>query len=184
MLYLKKICLKKLLQSKDLNVLRLAKNWKSKLVSQKNSIKILSLIKKKKKSKEDVLSQIYFMIITFFKYRDTKEFAKRPLDSKLNESNEFKDKLESFYYDTEEIKPVNENQKKYLEDRKSKINTASKLCDKLLNIYTAQYNKPTEDQKKMINFLKRPENLTLGFTEDDLPPMKVMKSQKKLLLKE
>ena len=100
-----------------------------------------------------------------------KEFSKRHRGSKLNELNEFKDKLELLYYDPEEIKPDTEDYKKDLEDRKSKIKTSSKLFDKLLNICTAQFNKFTEDQKKKINGLSRPENLTLGFTEDDLPPL-------------
>ena len=51
------------------------------------------------------------------------------------------------------------------------INACSKLYDKILSIYTAQYNKLPEDQKKTINVLNRPENLTLGFSEDDLPPL-------------
>ena len=41
----------------------------------------------------------------------------------------------------------------------------------LLNICTTQYNKHSEDQKKTINVVKRHENLTLNFIEDDLPPM-------------
>ena len=47
---------------------------------------------------------VYDNCFTFFKYCDTKEFSKRPPVSKLNELNGFKDKLELFYYDTEEIK--------------------------------------------------------------------------------
>ena len=46
-----------------------------------------------------------------------------------------------------------------------------KLYDKLLNTYTAQYNKLSEDQEKTINVPNRPKNLTLGFIEGDLPPM-------------
>ena len=50
------------------------------------------------------------------------------------------------------------------------INTSSKLYEKFLNIYQNQYNKLPEDQKKMMNVLNKPENLTLDFIEDDLPP--------------
>ena len=39
------------------------------------------------------------------------------------------------------------------------VNTASELYYKLLNICTNQYNKLSEDQKKTINVLNRPENL-------------------------
>ena len=51
------------------------------------------------------------------------------------------------------------------------INTASKLYDKLLNKYTTQYNKLSEDSKKRVNILNKPEMLILGFDEDDLPPV-------------
>ena len=46
-------------------------------------------------------------------------------------------------------------------------NTAFKLYEKLLNIYTTQYDKPSEDSKKRINVLNRPEMLTLDFDEHD-----------------
>ena len=58
---------------------------------------------------------------------------------------------------------------KDLEKRKVVINTTSKLYDKLLNIYTTQYGKLSEDSKKRVNVLKRSECLTLDFDEDDLP---------------
>ena len=48
-------------------------------------------------------------------------------------------------------------------------NTASKLYDKLLNVYTTQYDKLSEDLKKRVNVLNRTESLTLDFDEDDLP---------------
>ena len=47
---------------------------------------------------------------------------------------QFKDILETFYYDTVKIKPNNEAQEKDLEKRKVVIDTASRLYDKLLNI--------------------------------------------------
>ena len=88
---------------------------------------------------------------------------------------EFKDTLELFYYDTEEIKPNNEDQEKDLEKRKVVIKiVTSKLYDKLLNRYKTQYNKnklSEQDNKKEINVLKRPENVTLDFADDDLPPI-------------
>ena len=51
------------------------------------------------------------------------------------------------------------------------INTASKLYDKLFNIYTTQYDNVPEYNKKRINVLNCPENVTLDFDEDCLPPM-------------
>ena len=56
-------------------------------------------------------------------------------------------------------------------DRKNVINNTSKLYDKLLNKYGTQYNKLSEDQKKMINVVNKPGMLSLDFTEDDLVPM-------------
>ena len=50
-------------------------------------------------------------------------------------------------------------------------NEASKLHDKLLNKYETQYNKPPDNQKKIISVLNKPEMLSLNFTEDDFPPM-------------
>ena len=95
---------------------------------------------------------------------------------------EFKDILELFYYDTEEIKPSNEDQEKELEKRKVVINTASKLYDKLLNIYTTQYEKFSESQKKRINVLNRSENLTLDFVEDYLPPVPPLEGDEEVKL--
>ena len=57
------------------------------------------------------------------------------------------------------------------------INTASKLYDKLLNIYTTQRNKLLEDQKKTVNVVNSPENVTLNFTEDKKPG-KTLKKKK------
>ena len=58
------------------------------------------------------------------------------------------------------------------------INTVSKLYNKLLNIYKTQYNKFSEDLKKRVNVLNKPEKLILNFDEcedeDDLPPMPIM----------
>ena len=51
--------------------------------------------------------------------------------------------------------------------------TPSDLYDKLLNVYTTQYDKVTKDQKKKIKVQNRPEklviNLYLDVDEDDLP---------------
>ena len=60
------------------------------------------------------------------------------------------------------------------------MNTASKLCDKLLNIFTTQYDNLWEYQKKKINVLNRPENVTLDFVEDDLTPMPALSDEVKL----
>ena len=51
------------------------------------------------------------------------------------------------------------------------INTASKLYDKLLNIYKTQCDNVPEYKKKRINVLNCHENVTLDFNKDDLPPM-------------
>ena len=63
------------------------------------------------------------------------------LNAKWNDLIGFKDILKLFY-ETEKINPNNEDQKRL------RINTASKLHDKLLNIYTTQYDNLSEDQKK------------------------------------
>ena len=49
------------------------------------------------------------------------------------------------------------------------VNTESKLYYKLLNIYATHYDKLSDDSKKMVNVLNRPEVLTLDFDEDHLP---------------
>ena len=54
------------------------------------------------------------------------------------------------YNDTEDIKQNNEDKEKEFEKRKVLINTASKFYDKILDIYTTQYDKLSEDQKKTI----------------------------------
>ena len=50
------------------------------------------------------------------------------------------------------------------------INTASKLYN-LQSIYKTQYDKLSENLKKRINVLNKPEMLILDFVEDDSPPM-------------
>ena len=60
--------------------------------------------------------------------------------------------------------------KKYLE-KNVVIDTASKLCDNLLNIYAPRYDKFSENLKKRINVLNKPEMLILDFDRGDLPPM-------------
>ena len=62
------------------------------------------------------------------------------------------------------------------------INTASKLYAKLFNIYKTQYDKLSEDSKKMITALSKPEMLSLDFIEDGLPPMPPLESDKKTKL--
>ena len=51
------------------------------------------------------------------------------------------------------------------------IDTDSKLCDNLLNIYATRYDKFSENLKKRINVLNKPEMLILDFDRGDLPPM-------------
>ena len=95
---------------------------------------------------------VYDNYYTSYKYHNMKEFAKRPPDLKLNDLKYFEENLEFFYHDTKKIKPNNEDEEKNLQKRKVVVNTTSKLYDKLLNIYTYQYNKLSEDQKKTIMF--------------------------------
>ena len=54
---------------------------------------------------------------------------------KKSREREFKDVLELFYYDMEEIKRNNKDHKKRLTQRKFVINPASESYNKLLNIY-------------------------------------------------
>ena len=53
---------------------------------------------------------VYNNYFTFYKYHKINEFVKPSLDSKLNDSKEFKDKLELFYHDTVETEPNNNEQ--------------------------------------------------------------------------
>ena len=76
---------------------------------------------KRRPAKSNLIYNNYF---TFYKYHDIKEFAKRSLDSKLNNLKEFKDKLELFYYDTIEVKENIEDQVEELEKRKVVPDTA------------------------------------------------------------
>ena len=112
----------------------------------------------------------------FYKYHKIKDLIKRSSYSKLNDLIVFKDILELFYDDANEIQPNNKDQEKDLEKRTVVINTASELYDKLLNIYTTKYENLSENQKENINFLNRPENVTLDFVEDDLPPVAALES--------
>ena len=91
-------------------------------------------------------------------------------NSKQNDLDQFKDTLQTFHYDTGKIIPNNEAQEKALE-KKVVINTPSKLYDKLLSIYTTQYDKISEDLKKRTSVLCKPEMLILDFDRDDLPQM-------------
>ena len=51
------------------------------------------------------------------------------------------------------------------------INTSCKLYDKLLNRYKFQYDKFSEDSKKRVYVLNKPEMLTLNIDDDDLSPL-------------
>ena len=58
-------------------------------------------------------------------------------------------------------------QEKHFDKRRVVINTASRLYDKFLNIYIIQYDKLSENVKKSISVLDRPENVTLDVDEVD-----------------
>ena len=49
-------------------------------------------------------------------------------------------------------------------------------------MYTPQYEILSKDQKEKVNVLSRPENLTLDFVEDDLPPMPPLEGDKEVNL--
>ena len=70
----------------------------------------MNLVKRKKK-----LNLVYSKDSTFYKYNYINEFAESSFYSKENDLSDFKDTLEIFYYDTEEIKPNHESQEKDLE---------------------------------------------------------------------
>ena len=55
----------------------------------------------------------------FYKYHNTKDFVKHSFDSKQNDSIDFKDILQLFYYDIEESKANNKTQGKKLRENKS-----------------------------------------------------------------
>ena len=102
--------------------------------------------KQKNKGTRTKSNLVYNNYFTFYKYNNTKEFAKHSFDSKRNDLKECKDKLELLNYDTIEIKPNNERKIKDLEERKVVLNTALELYGKLLNIYKTQYDKLTKAQ--------------------------------------
>ena len=50
-------------------------------------------------------------------------------------------------------------------------------------IYTAWYDNLSEDQKKNINVLNTPENVTVDFVEGDFPPIPPLKDDEEVKLK-
>ena len=60
-------------------------------------------------------------------------------------------------------------QEKDLAKRQIVISSVSRLYDKVLNIYTTQYEKFSEYLKKMVNILNKAEILIPDFDRDDLP---------------
>ena len=112
---------------------------------------------------------VYNNCFTFYKYRNINKFAKRSFYSKQNDLIEFKEKLETFYYDTEEIKSNNEAQEKDLEKRKAVI-------DNCFNFDKTQYNKLSEDLKKRVDILNKPEVLILDFDKNVLTQMSLLEN--------
>ena len=109
---------------KNLNIYRYANNWKNKLVLQKNSIKIwtliLNIIKKwksqnKKQKKLRFKSSLQYH--TFYKYHNIEQFANCSVETNGNDLFEFKNKLESFYHNIIDTKPNNEYQIKNLKKK-------------------------------------------------------------------
>ena len=71
----------------------------------------LSLIKNeevKSKSRKSCTKSnlVYNTYFTFYKYHNTNEFIKRFPDSKVNNSKDFKNKLELFYHDTVKLSQI------------------------------------------------------------------------------
>ena len=110
---------------------------------------------KKSRAKSNL---VYNKNFTFHKQCNILEFARRYFYSKQNDLIEFKDILELFYHDNEEIKQNNNNKEKDLEQRKVVI-TASELYDKLLNIYKTLYDNLSKAHKKKVNVLNKPKKL-------------------------
>ena len=65
-------------------------------------------------------------------------------------------------------------QEKDLAKRQIVISSVSRLYDKVLNIYTTQYEKFSEDLKEMVNILNKAEILIPGFDRDDLPSISTL----------
>ena len=100
------------------------------------------------------------------KYHNINEFDERSFYSKQNDLNEFKNK----FLILKKLSQTINLRKKYLE-KKVVIDTASKSCDNLLNIYATRYDKFSENLKKRINVLNKPDMLILHFDRGDLPPV-------------
>ena len=65
-------------------------------------------------------------------------------------------------------------QEKDLAKRQIVISSVSRLYDKVLNIYTTQYEKFSEDLKKMVNIPNKAEILIPDFDRDDLPSISTL----------
>ena len=65
-------------------------------------------------------------------------------------------------------------QEKDLAKRQIVISSVSRLYDKVLNIYTTQYEKFSEDLKEMVNILNKAEILIPDFDRDDLPSISTL----------
>ena len=74
---------------------------------------------------------------------------------------EFKNKLELFYNESKEIEPTNEDQVKDIKVRIAVLDRVFELYNKLLGIYTNQFNKSKFDKKRKIASRNKPENLSL-----------------------
>ena len=62
------------------------------------------------------------------------------------------------------------------------IDADSKLYDTLLNTYKTRYGEFSEEARKTISVLNRPENLTFDFGADDLPLMSPLEADKEVNL--
>ena len=120
-------------------------------------------IKKIKRShaKSNLVYNHYF---TFYKYNNIKWFAKGSFNLKLNDSKEFKDKLELLYYGTIEIKSNNEDQIKDFEKRIVVTDKNLELYNKLVNICKTKYDKLTKARNKKIKFQNVPEHLPIDLS--------------------
>ena len=98
---------------------------------------------------------------SFFKHCNIEKFTEISLVEEQRDLKEFKNKLELFYNESKEIEPTNEDQVKDIKVRIAVLDRVFELYNKLLGIYTNQFNKPKFDKKRKIASRNKPENLSL-----------------------
>ena len=87
----------------------------------------------------------------FLKHDKIKKLTELSFASKQKGLKEFKTTLELFHDETKGIEPTNETQVTDIKNKTAALDTASKLYNKLLEIYANLFNKLKHDKKKQIN---------------------------------